>query len=78
MRQELRMEDFIEHCKRSYHEGSPIISDDQFDALVEKYGEKGVGTSTSDSAIPHLFRMYSLQKFYEGEDQPPIVQGKES
>lgn len=69
------MEDFIEHCKRKYYEGSPIISDDQFDALVERYGESGVGSITSNSAIPHLFRMYSLQKFYAGEDQPPIVTG---
>lgn len=69
------MEEFIEQCKRSYHEGDPIISDEQFDVLVEKYGEKGVGHSTSDSATPHLFRMYSLQKFYGGEDQPPIVNG---
>ena len=69
------MEDFIEQCKLSYHAGDPMISDEQFDTLVEKYGEEGVGHSTGDSAVPHLFRMYSLKKFYDGEEQPPIVNG---
>lgn len=67
------MQDFLEHCDKMYYAGTPCISDDQYDSLREAYSKEGVGASTSDSAIPHLFRMYSLQKFYEGEDTPPIV-----
>ncbi|MCP4437510.1 MAG: DNA ligase [Aureispira sp.] len=30
-----------------------------------------MGTVAGDSAVPHLFRMYSLQKFYKGEGSSP-------
>lgn len=66
------MEKFLQECKQKYYLGEPIISDAQYDALVDAYGEEGVG-HTPEKGIPHLFRMYSLQKFYDGEDEPPIV-----
>ena len=70
------MEEFLKQCKQAYHKGNPIISDSQFDELERIYGEEGVGHGVTKEAVPHLFRMYSLQKFYEGEDSPPIVDGE--
>ncbi len=69
------MIEFLKACDRAYYNSKPIISDSQYDALRETYPKEDVGTVAGDSAVPHLFRMYSLQKFYEGEDSPPIVQG---
>jgi DNA ligase (NAD+) len=46
-----------------YYSGSPIISDAEFDALAKKYNYESVGHTVTDG-IPHLYRMYSLQKVF--------------
>lgn len=63
------MNEFLTECSKAYYGGYPIISDEQFDALENR--EKGVGTNVSDSAIPHLHRMYSLQKVFQDENTAP-------
>lgn len=60
------MKDFLDYAAKCYYEGSPVISDEEFDALADKYSYNVVGHSTS-GGIPHLYKMYSLQKFFDLE-----------
>lgn len=66
------MQSFLAYAAQRYYEGSPILSDEEFDALAEKCGYESVGYS-AESGVPHAFRMYSLQKFYAGEKEFPFT-----
>ena len=63
------MKDFIEKAACAYYSGYPIISDEEFDALVAKYNYNAVGHQVTDG-VPHMFRMYSLQKVFSLDDIP--------
>lgn len=63
------MKDFIEKASCAYYSGYPIISDEEFDALVAKYNYNAVGHQVTDG-VPHMFRMYSLQKVFSLDDIP--------
>jgi len=63
------MKDFIEKASCAYYSGYPIISDEEFDALVAKYNYNAVGHRVTDG-VPHMFRMYSLQKVFSLDDIP--------
>ena len=63
------MKDFIEKASAYYYSGAPIISDEEFDALVKKYNYDQVGYQVTDG-VPHLYRMYSLQKVFSIDDIP--------
>ena len=58
------MREFLEKASVAYYSGYPLISDDEFDALSAKYGYNAVGHTVTDG-IPHLHKMYSLQKVFE-------------
>ena len=57
------MREFLEHAAKKYYDGEPIISDEQFDVLADVYKFNDVGHQITDG-IPHIYRMYSLQKFF--------------
>jgi DNA ligase (NAD+) len=57
------LKDLLDRASAAYYEGTPILSDEEFDRLAEKYSYNKVGHSTS-GGIPHLYKMYSLQKFF--------------
>ena len=61
------MKELLDLACKKYYEGNPIMSDDSFDYLADKYNYNYVGYEQTDDSIPHPFRMYSLQKVYEGE-----------
>ena len=63
------MREFLEHAAKKYYEGEPVISDEQFDVLADVYNFNDVGHQITDG-IPHIYRMYSLQKFFNIEDAP--------
>jgi len=63
------MKDFIEKAACAYYSGYPIISDEEFDAIVAKYNYNAVGHQVTDG-VPHMFRMYSLQKVFSLDDIP--------
>ena len=63
------MKDFIEKASCAYYSGYPIISDEEFDAIVAKYNYNAVGHQVTDG-VPHMFRMYSLQKVFSLDDIP--------
>lgn len=63
------LKDYLEECKKHYYAGTPIISDNQYDELEVLYkGDLYVGTP--HGRTEHLYRMYSLQKFYPGDNLP--------
>ena len=63
------MREFLEKASLAYYSGCPIISDIEFDSLVAKYGYNAVGHTITDG-IPHMYRMYSLQKVFSIDDIP--------
>lgn len=64
------MNNFLAYAAAKYEAGEPIISDAEFDKLVEIHGYEKVGAGVDPSkAIPHHSRMYSLQKCFVGEKQ---------
>jgi len=65
------MRDFIEHAAEMYYLGTPIMSDAEFDVLADKYSYEKVGHQVTDG-IPHLYKMYSLQKYFDINDAPAL------
>jgi len=63
------MRNFLEKASASYYSGQPIISDAEFDSLAKKYNFEDVGHQVTDG-IPHLFKMYSLQKVFNISEAP--------
>jgi DNA ligase (NAD+) len=61
------MYSFLEKASAMDYAGSPIISDEEFDAIAKKYNYESVGHTVTDG-IPHLYRMYSLQKVFNLDD----------
>ena len=58
------MIDFLQKASQLYYSGNPIISDAEFDSLSDRYNFEEVGHKVTDG-VPHLFRMYSLQKEFD-------------
>ena len=63
--------EFLKKAAEEYYKGTPIISDEEFDSLAELSNFNCLDTSNDNNfMLPH--RMYSLNKFYVGEDQSPL------
>ena len=63
------MRNFLEKASVAYYSGSPLISDVEFDSLAKKYNFEEVGYQVTDGT-PHMFKMYSLQKFFDISEAP--------
>lgn len=70
-----KLEQFLDKASQAYYAGSPLISDEQFDQLADSCGYSKVGAKQHGNVEKHLYRMYSLQKFYEDEDQKRPLEG---
>lgn len=70
-----KLEQFLDTASKAYYAGNPIISDAQFDQLAESCGYGKVGAKQHGNVEQHLYRMYSLQKFYEDEGQARPLEG---
>ena len=68
------MHEFLDRASKKYYEGTPILTDAEFDILAEKHQYNRVGYTVTD-AIPHTYRMYSLQKCFDIH-QAPVEIGK--
>lgn len=68
--------EFLNNAARHYYNGEPIISDEQFDALAESVGYDKVGAKQHEHIEKHLYRMYSLQKFYDDEGKKSPLEGE--
>lgn len=70
-----KIEQFLDSASKAYYAGSPIISDEQFDKLAESVNYSKVGAVSGGKTAKHMFQMYSLQKYYEDEDQSRPLEG---
>ena len=68
--------ELIKKASKAYYEGSPIMSDEEFDILVDETGFDSVGYSVDGLKQKHAWPLYSLQKVFSGETTPPDY-GKE-
>ena len=70
-----KLEQFLNVASRAYYAGTPIISDAQFDQLADSIGYSAVGAKQHGNVEKHVYQMYSLQKYYEDEDQKRPLEG---
>jgi DNA ligase (NAD+) len=70
-----KLEQFLNLASRQYYAGSPIITDEQFDRLADSIGYSQVGAKQHGNIEQHLYQMYSLQKYYEDENQIKPLEG---
>lgn len=61
--------DFLKDASMSYYMGEPVMSDTEFDSLSASVKFNDVGYSSTQNRIPHMYRMYSLQKVFENEHE---------
>lgn len=63
---------FLDRCQKAYTEGEPLITDDEFDYLANKYDYYELGyTATSDNKVGHIYNMYSLKKVFDEDESNP-------
>lgn len=68
-----KVEAFLNRCAREYYAGTPIISDEVFDALADSIGYDKIGAKQHEHLEKHLYQMYSLQKVYADENKKPLA-----
>lgn len=66
------MKSFLDRASKMYYEGTPIMTDAEFDVLASHYNYLSVGHQVTDG-IPHWNRMYSLQKYFDLGDAPNLT-----
>jgi len=62
------MKQFLEQLSKSYYDGSPEVSNEEYDALEAIYGQSISGSGD----IKHMYRMYSLKKHYDVDGELPL------
>ena len=67
------MSKFLDYAAQMYYEGTPVISDEEFDTLAERSNYISVGYTGGD--IEHTYRMYSLQKKVVGDNIDSMLEG---
>lgn len=68
------LKDYLDKCSQAYYAGNPIIPDSVFDALCKSAKYDTVG-ALENQAEPHLYQMYSLQKYYDDEKRNNPLHG---
>lgn len=64
--------ELLDSASKAYYEGSPIISDEQFDYLSDLIDYNKVGYTLNPDEKKHFKQMYSLVKYYVGEGNVPL------
>jgi NAD-dependent DNA ligase len=65
------IQSLLDKASVEYYNGTPIMSDDEFDALVDKFGYDKVGASApASNKVTHRYQMYSLLKVVDNEKRP--------
>ena len=70
-----KLEQYLNLASRQYYAGNPIITDEQFDRLADSIGYNQVGAKQHGNIERHVYQMYSLQKYYEDENQIKPLEG---
>ena len=63
------MKDLLQRASDAYYNGTPIMSDAEFDILAAHFGYSTVG-HTITGGVPHFYKMYSLQNCFNLETAP--------
>ena len=69
-----KLEQYLNYASRMYYSGNPIITDEVFDKLADSAGYTSVGAKEHGNVEKHLYRMYSLQKYYEDQGIAPLTE----
>jgi DNA ligase (NAD+) len=69
------MKEFLDKASTAYYEGSPIISDEEFDRLSRACNYRSVGYSV-EGGVELPYRLYSLETIFEGESYPIDISSK--
>jgi len=72
-----KIREYLDQCAEAYYNGTPIISDQQFDQLAETSGYTKVGAKQHENICKHFNQMYSLQKYYQDEGVAPLSDVKD-
>lgn len=59
----------MKEAAEAYDAGKPFLSNEEYDALERIHGQLIGGTGD----VPHVHRMYSLQKHYDKDGQAPLT-----
>lgn len=62
------MKNYLKTLSEAYYNGTPIVSNEEYDALERIHGQFIGGTGD----VPHLYRMYSLKKHYAVDGELPL------
>ena len=65
----MSLKHLLEQASKAYYEGKPIMPDYQFDEIAKLYDWKNVGYEGNEDRIKHKYKIYSLQKFFKGDDK---------
>ena len=63
------MQKFLDRASQLYYEGTPLLSDEEFDRLADRHNYNKVGYEVTD-AVAHTYQMYSLQKCFDAAEAP--------
>lgn len=67
-----RIEAYLDEASKAYYEGKPFLADDVFDHMANMIQYSKVGAKQHTHLAKHWTRLYSLDKYYEGEGTPPL------
>ena len=59
---------YLKRLSELYYDGTPEISDEEYDALEAIYGQ----TINGSGDVKHMYRMYSLKKHYDVDGELPL------
>jgi DNA ligase (NAD+) len=68
----MNIREYLDGKSTQYYNGSPTISDEEFDHLAESINYSSVGAKQHENVCKHIYPMYSLSKYYVGESNEPI------
>lgn len=72
-----KVKQFLDLAAKLYYEGTPILTDEVFDRLAHTIGYHEIGARQDDDTEQHLYRMFSLQKYYVDEGAEPLAEYKD-
>ena len=65
----MSLKHILEQASKAYYEVKTIMHDYQFDEIASLYDWKNVGYEGNEDRIKHKYKIYSLQKFFKGDDK---------
>ena len=66
------IKEYLDSASAAYYSGNPFLSDEVFDRLAHAFEYHSVGAKQHEHIAKHLYRMYSLDKYYEDEGKQPL------